>query len=116
SLFILSVCVCVCVCVYLLVDGAVTVPACHCFQHAAQEATVAPRLILRAARHRVDDVRKHLRERERWREREREIQRERERETERDGESERPQVLFKSAQNYSTATVYVCFCLYVHVQ
>lgn len=40
---------------HLLVDGAVAVPAGHCLQHAAQEASVAVRLVLRAAGHGVDD-------------------------------------------------------------
>lgn len=45
---------------HLLVDGAVAVPARHRLQHAAEEAAVAVRLVLRAAGHRVDDGREHL--------------------------------------------------------
>lgn len=44
----------------LLVDGAVAMPPGHRFQHAAEEAAVAVRLVLCAAGHRVNDGREDL--------------------------------------------------------
>lgn len=44
----------------LLVDGTVAVPAGHCLKHAAQEASVAVRFILRAAGNGVNDGRENL--------------------------------------------------------
>lgn len=48
---------------HLLVDGTVRVPAGHRLQHAAQEASIAVRLVLRAAGDGVNDGRENLRSR-----------------------------------------------------
>lgn len=45
---------------YLLIDCTVAVPARHSLQHAAEEASVAVRLVLRTAGHSVNDSREDL--------------------------------------------------------
>lgn len=45
---------------HLLIDCTVAVPTGHRLQHAAEEAPVAVRLVLRAAGHSVDDSGEHL--------------------------------------------------------